>query len=89
MYKAIIGILFLSVFSDATAQTDALTLDEEMAKRMAALPLHCIETEYPNKLNQVLTDSTYLDSPKNLHPFFMAVLTGIRRYTGIGFWQLC
>lgn len=70
MYKAFIGILFLSVFSEATAQTDLLTLDEDMAKRMAALPLHCIETEYPNKLNQVLTDSTYLDSPKKLHPVF-------------------
>ena len=31
---------------------------------------HCIEVEYPNKLNQVLTDSTHLDSPQNLHPIF-------------------
>ena len=42
---------------------------EEMQK-LADLPLHCVDQEYPNKLNQVLVDSTHLKSPKDLHPVF-------------------
>ena len=30
----------------------------------------CIDQEYPNKLGQVLGDSTYLKTPKELHPTF-------------------
>ncbi len=51
-------------------QTYELVLDYKTVSKLAELPLHCIEVEYPNKLNQVLTDSTYLDSPSNLHPIF-------------------
>jgi hypothetical protein len=61
-------ILLVNSFFSAYADSLDLTLDH--AKRLADLPLHCIEIEYPNKLNQVLTDSTYIDSPKNLHPVF-------------------
>lgn len=70
MYKVIIKLVFLNVFLTSWAQTDSLTLDYELAKKMAGLPLHCVETEYPNKLNQVLTDSSFLESPKDLHPIF-------------------
>lgn len=45
-----------------------LTLTE--ANRLAALPLSCMQVEYPNKLNQTLADSTYLKGPKELHPAF-------------------
>jgi len=37
---------------------------------LGEIPYECISVEYPNKLNQVLTDSTFLDSPQNLHPVF-------------------
>lgn len=52
----------------ATAKTPTLTLDE--ANRLAAMPLHCSDVEYPNKLNQVLDDASYLKGPKALHPAF-------------------
>lgn len=70
MYK--ITVLFLSIlfFQIGYGQNDSLTLTYENAKKLANMPLHCLEVEYPNKLNQVLTDSTYIDSPKNLHPVF-------------------
>ncbi|MDX3774065.1 DUF2891 domain-containing protein [Chromatiaceae bacterium AAb-1] len=34
------------------------------------MPLHCMQTEYPNKLNQVLDSASYLQGPKALHPAF-------------------
>lgn len=45
-----------------------LTLEE--ANRLAALPLHCMQVEYPNKLNQTLDSEEYLKGPKALHPAF-------------------
>jgi hypothetical protein len=45
-----------------------LTIEE--ANRLAKLPLHCMQVEYPNKLNQTLEDETYLKGPKELHPAF-------------------
>ncbi|MBU2977017.1 DUF2891 domain-containing protein [Alteromonas sp. C1M14] len=50
------------------ASTPVLTLQE--ANRLVAMPLHCAQEEYPNKLNQVLDDASYLKSPKALHPAF-------------------
>jgi hypothetical protein len=40
------------------------------ANRLAALPLHCIQVEYPNKLNQTLDSDADLKSPEVLHPAF-------------------
>ncbi len=45
-------------------------LDLVEANRLAKLPLHCMDTEYPNKLGQTLGDGTDLRSPKALHPAF-------------------
>ena len=42
------------------AQADALSL----------LPLNCLETQYPNKLNQTLNDPSQIKQPKVLHPAF-------------------
>ena len=58
-----------SVWSTLTfANTPSLTVEE--ASRLAAMPLHCTQVEYPNKLNQVLADKQYLKGPKALHPAF-------------------
>ncbi|APY07369.1 hypothetical protein BWZ20_03215 [Winogradskyella sp. J14-2] len=46
------------------------TLNLEQANRLAALPVHCINTEYPNKLGQVLGGNEDLKSPQELHPAF-------------------
>jgi hypothetical protein len=40
------------------------------ANRLAQLPLHCMETEYPNRLGQTLGSDADLKSPKTLHPSF-------------------
>ncbi|MBK8489848.1 MAG: DUF2891 domain-containing protein [Saprospirales bacterium] len=48
----------------------AWELTEQGASHFAQLALHCVDQEYPNKLNQVLPDSTMLQSPQALHPAF-------------------
>lgn len=45
-------------------------LNLEQANRLAQLPLHCLDTEYPNKLGQTLGSDADLKSPKTLHPSF-------------------
>jgi len=40
------------------------------ANRLAKLPLNCINTEFPNKLNDVLGSAKDLGTPKQLHPAF-------------------
>ena len=40
------------------------------ANRLAQLPLHCMETEYPYRLGQTLGSEADLLSPKTLHPTF-------------------
>jgi hypothetical protein len=45
-------------------------IDLEQAKRLIHLPVKCMQQEYPNKLGQVLNDSTDLRGPKFLHPTF-------------------
>ncbi len=50
------------------AQTPILNLEE--ANRLSQLPLHCMETEYPNKLNQTIGSAEDLLTPKALHPAF-------------------
>ncbi len=50
------------------SESPKLTVEE--AHRLASLPLHCIDVQYPNKLQQVLEDESQLLSPKTLHPAF-------------------
>lgn len=45
-------------------------LELKNANQLLALPLKCLEKEYPNKLNQMLKDSSELQGPKALHPTF-------------------
>lgn len=52
------------------AEQLSLELNETQAARLIQLPLHCLDTEYPNKLGQVLGDSTDLRAPSELHPAF-------------------
>jgi len=54
--------------SKQTIETPKLTL--EQAKRLIELPLHCVNTEYPNKLGQTIGSEEDLKSPKELHPAF-------------------
>ncbi|PID71097.1 MAG: hypothetical protein CR985_01575, partial [Flavobacteriales bacterium] len=45
-----------------------LTLQQ--ALNLAQLPLHCLNTEYPNKLSQTLGSDADLKPPRELHPAF-------------------
>ena len=45
-------------------------LNLEQANRLAQLPLHCMNTEYPNKLGQTIGGASDLKTPKELHPAF-------------------
>ncbi len=54
----------------SSANVLAPQLNMVQASRLLALPLHCVDTEYPNKLNQVLGEAQDLQSPKELHPAF-------------------
>ncbi len=47
-----------------------MSLDAKEAERLITLPLACMDTEYPNKLSQVLGDSADLGEPGALHPAF-------------------
>ncbi|MFG6687338.1 DUF2891 domain-containing protein [Mariniflexile sp. HNIBRBA6329] len=51
-------------------QEPAPILNLEQANRLAQLPLHCINTEYPNKLSQTLGGDADLKTPMELHPAF-------------------
>lgn len=50
------------------AKSPILNLEE--ANRLAKLPIACIQTEYPNNLNQTIGGNEDLQSPKTLHPAF-------------------
>lgn len=68
-YKLVVIIFSVfTCFSFINAQE--IKLNYQTVTSIAQLPLHCIQVEYPNKLNQVLTDSSYIDNPKKLHPIF-------------------
>lgn len=59
-------LFFLIIFQYSFSQQ----LTFEQANHLATLPLKCLQQEYPNKLNQMLLDSTEIQSPKELHPAF-------------------
>lgn len=61
--------------SNKTNGKDSITstfpnLSLSQANALLELPLSCLQTEYPNKLGQVLGDSLDIASPKSLHPSF-------------------
>lgn len=56
------------LFITSLAFAQELTLAQ--ANALAKLPIKCLQQEYPNKLSQLLADSTELAGPKKLHPAF-------------------
>lgn len=70
-----IFLIFLIAISCSQQQEEtfsepAIQLTLAEANRLAALPMHCIQEEYPNKLNQTLGSESDLKGPKSLHPAF-------------------
>ena len=56
--------------SKAQKMNTKLDLNLQAAEQLAELPLQCATQEYPNKLGQVIADSTDLKTPGQLHPAF-------------------
>lgn len=61
---------FICLFLVVIARVNSQELTIEQANHLASLPLKCLQQEYPNKLGQLLLDSTEIQSPKELHPAF-------------------
>ncbi len=51
-------------------QIQKVDMNFEAASKLVELPLKCSTQEYPNKLGQVIGDSTDLKTPRQLHPAF-------------------
>ncbi|WP_299884018.1 DUF2891 domain-containing protein [uncultured Lacinutrix sp.] len=58
----------ITVSKTITEKTVAFNLDK--ANYLYHFAYDCIDQEYPNKLNQVIGDASYLKTPKELHPSF-------------------
>ncbi len=50
--------------------SELVKLNLNQANRLAQLPLHCMQQEFPYKLGQTLGNENELGAPKELHPAF-------------------
>lgn len=64
----ILSLSAICISATGFAQGNLLTL--ETANRLATLPIKCLQQEYPNKLSQMLVDSSEILPPAVLHPAF-------------------
>lgn len=74
----------LLIFLLFCGHMNAQTLDLQQAEKIFSLPVQCIEVEFPNKPGEVLGSADDLKTRSNYVRCFMAVSTGIPRYTDIG-----
>ncbi len=72
MKRSILPVLFfvLRVLTLPGAECTPLTLGTEEAERLAALPLKCLQQEFPNKPGETLAAAADIGSPRNMHPAF-------------------
>ncbi|WP_149525609.1 DUF2891 domain-containing protein [Sphingobacterium hotanense] len=75
----ILGLVLISgIFTSCQSETDKKEKTEiekthltaTLAKDIFALPTHCLQIEYPNKLGQVIASDADLKTPKALRPVF-------------------
>lgn len=59
-----------SIQSQSSKTSVSVELSVEEALRLSALPLKCMQQEFPNKLGQTLNNANDLGTPKELHPAF-------------------
>ncbi len=70
MKTYITTLLFLLIAICVNAQNSTLDFNENKAEYLYHFAYECIDQEYPNKLNQVIGDDSYLAPPRELHPTF-------------------
>lgn len=63
-------LLGISLAGAQSAEAGEGSMSEIEAARFTRLAMACIPQEYPNKLNQLLSDAGDLQSPATLHPAF-------------------
>lgn len=63
-------LLFFTTTFTLNAQNASLKFDTKKAEYLYHFAYECIDQEYPNKLNQVLGNDSYLAPPRELHPAF-------------------
>ncbi len=72
--KLLFSLLFAALAGSTLGQGTGSPVDRvltvEEASRLAALPLKCLQTEYPNKPGQTLSGPEGLQEPQVLHPAF-------------------
>ena len=61
---------FFLVINSGTAQNESMVFNKKKAEYLYHFAYECIDKEYPNKLNQVIGDESYLAPPRELHPAF-------------------
>ena len=64
------SILTVFIIEGKSQVNGQLQFDEKKAEYLYHFAYECIDQEYPNKLNQVLGDDSYLAPPRTLHPAF-------------------
>jgi len=67
---AFLFVLLVFGLPGKTQVKNSSVLDEKKAEYLYHFAYECIDQEYPNKLNGVLGDDTYLAPPRVLHPAF-------------------
>lgn len=71
MRRSLFSIILLCGFTVLLSQQ----LTQEQAVKLARLPLHCINTEYPNKTSHLINDQAEaVMTPSQLHPSFYGCL---------------
>lgn len=60
----------LTTMQTSTPVRGVPKLNLKVANTLAELPLHCMNTEYPNKLSQTIGSDSDLQPPRTLHPAF-------------------
>ena len=63
-------LLIISATLYVSAQNSSLKFNSKKAEYLYHFAYECIDQEYPNKLNQVIGDDSYLAPPRDLHPAF-------------------
>lgn len=78
-FTVLLGLFALFACSDkskvedqniALEKSERMSLNLDEAERLIQLPIKCVDTEYPNKLSQVIGSDEDLKSPTTLHPAF-------------------
>lgn len=66
----LLWIFVFLLYNGKTQEKNRIVLDEKKAEYLYLFAYECIDQEYPNKLNGVLGDDSYLAPPRELHPAF-------------------